>query len=81
MPACASLLDQAGVRFDQIIRTWLYLGDIVGMEGAVQRYQELNRARTDAFDGTDFLADRLPPAARRKTPRLSGEHGHRRRRQ
>jgi enamine deaminase RidA (YjgF/YER057c/UK114 family) len=63
LAAMRSLLDQAGVRVDQIIRTWLYLGDIVGMEGAVQRYQELNRARTDSFEGTDFLADRLPRAA------------------
>jgi enamine deaminase RidA (YjgF/YER057c/UK114 family) len=58
--AMRSLLGQAGVRFDQVIRTWLYLGDIVGMEGPVQRYQELNRARTDSFVGTSFLADRLP---------------------
>ena len=58
------LLDQAGVRFDQIIRTWLYLGDIVGMEGAVQRYQELNRARTDFFEGIRFpVADRHATSA------------------
>jgi enamine deaminase RidA (YjgF/YER057c/UK114 family) len=61
--AMRPLLDQAGVRFDQIIRTWLYLGDIVGMEETVQRYQELNRARTDSFEGIDFLADRLPQGA------------------
>ncbi len=58
-----SLLDQAHVRFDQVIRTWLYLGDIVGMEGAVQRYQELNRARTDSFEGIRFLTDRQPQGA------------------
>ncbi|KKK71692.1 hypothetical protein LCGC14_2911370, partial [marine sediment metagenome] len=34
-------------RYDQVIRTWLYLGDIVGPEGETQRYKELNRARTD----------------------------------
>jgi enamine deaminase RidA (YjgF/YER057c/UK114 family) len=61
--ALRSLLGQAGVRFDQTIRTWLYLGDIVGMDGTVQRYQELNRARTDSFEGIDFLADRLPRGA------------------
>ena len=55
-----SLLGRAGVRMDQIVRTWLYLGDIVGDEGPVQRYKELNRARTDIFEGIDFLADRLP---------------------
>ena len=54
-------LGQVGLRFDQIIRTWLYLGDIVGMDGPeVQRYQELNRARTDFFKGINFLTDRLP---------------------
>jgi enamine deaminase RidA (YjgF/YER057c/UK114 family) len=53
-------LAQAGLRFDQIIRTWLYLGDIVGPEGETQRYKELNRARTDFFKGIDFLVDRLP---------------------
>jgi enamine deaminase RidA (YjgF/YER057c/UK114 family) len=74
--AMRSLLEQAGVRVDQIIRTWLYLGDIVGMEGAVQRYQELNRARTDSFEGINFLADRLPPGAiaagRRAYPASTG---------
>ena len=54
--AMRSLLDRVGVRFDQVVRTWLYLGDIVGMEGPVQRYQELNRARTDFFKGIDFQA-------------------------
>jgi enamine deaminase RidA (YjgF/YER057c/UK114 family) len=57
------LLDQAGMRFDQVFRTWLYLGDIVGMEGPVQRYKELNRARTDFFQGIDFLAGRQPRRA------------------
>jgi enamine deaminase RidA (YjgF/YER057c/UK114 family) len=47
-------------RFDQIVRTWLYLGDIVGPEGETQRYKELNRARTDFYEGMNFVADRLP---------------------
>ena len=34
-----------GVRFDQVFRTWLYLGDIVGPQDDTQRYKELNRAR------------------------------------
>ncbi len=71
--AMRSLLAQANVRFDQIIRTWLYLGDIVGMEGPVQRYKELNRARTDFFEGIDFLADRLPPTPERGS---RGCHAH-----
>ena len=37
------------VRFDQVVRTWFYLGDIVGAEKERQRYEELNRARSDFF--------------------------------
>jgi enamine deaminase RidA (YjgF/YER057c/UK114 family) len=53
------LLGSVGVRFDQIIRTWLYLGGIVEDEGDTQRYKELNRARTDLFRDIRFLADRV----------------------
>jgi enamine deaminase RidA (YjgF/YER057c/UK114 family) len=53
-------LSRQKTRFDQIVRTWLYLGDIVGPEGETQRYKELNRARTDFYEGMNFLADRLP---------------------
>jgi enamine deaminase RidA (YjgF/YER057c/UK114 family) len=50
-----------GVRFDQVIRTWLYLGDIVGPEGQTQRYKELNRARSDFYRKFRFFAGRMPP--------------------
>lgn len=53
------LFASVGVRFDQVIRTWLYLGGIVEEEGPTQRYKELNRARTDFYQGIDFLRDRL----------------------
>lgn len=56
-----SLLASAGVRLDQIIRTWLYLGGIVDMEGEEQRYKELNRARADFYEGIRFLDGRLVP--------------------
>jgi len=55
------MLEGLGVRFDQIIRTWLYLGDIVGPEGETQRYKELNRARSDFYQHFRFAADHLPP--------------------
>jgi enamine deaminase RidA (YjgF/YER057c/UK114 family) len=55
------LLTTAGVRFDQVIRTWLYLGGIVEDDGPEQRYKELNRARTDYYEDIHFLTDRLPP--------------------
>lgn len=57
------MLQGVNIPFDQVIRTWLYLGDIVGPERDTQRYKELNRARTDFFEGISFLADRLPPGA------------------
>ena len=50
-----------GFSYDQVIRTWLYLGDIVGSEGETQRYKELNRARTDFYQGIRFGANLTPP--------------------
>ena len=35
--AAAKRLSSAGWQFDEVIRTWLYLGDITGMEGRRQR--------------------------------------------
>ncbi len=54
-------LARANVRLDQVIRTWLYLGDIVGPEGETQRYKELNRARTDYYENIRFLATHVLP--------------------
>ena len=39
----SQMLSKCGTRYEQVIRTWLYLGDIVGPEGDTQRYKELNR--------------------------------------
>ena len=52
------LLAAAGFRFDEVVRTWLYLGDITGMEGQAQRYRELNRARSDFYRDLNFSAGR-----------------------
>jgi pSer/pThr/pTyr-binding forkhead associated (FHA) protein len=54
------LLTGVNVRLDQVFRTWIYQGSIVADEGASQRYKELNRARTDEYEGVNFLCDRLP---------------------
>ena len=54
------ILAARGFRFEQIIRTWLYLGDIVGPEGDTQRYKELNRARADFFQDIRFLEKHVP---------------------
>ncbi len=55
-------LASRGFRLDQMARTWLYLGDIVGPEADTQRYKELNRARADFYEGISFLAEHVPPA-------------------
>jgi enamine deaminase RidA (YjgF/YER057c/UK114 family) len=65
------LADQ-GVPFENVVRTWLYLGDIVGPEGDTQRYIELNRARTDFFRGMRFLTPFH--TARPQRIRLSGKY-------
>lgn len=56
----AHRLARRGYRYDQVVRTWLYLGDIVGPEGETQRYKELNRARTDFYTGLCFGTGRTP---------------------
>ncbi|MCS7304052.1 MAG: dioxygenase [Thermoguttaceae bacterium] len=59
-----TLLSQVGVHFEQVIRTWLYLGDIVGLEGDTQRYKELNRARSDFYQQFRFARDLVLPGFR-----------------
>lgn len=60
----SQMLAKKNVRYDEVIRTWLYLGDIVGMEGECQRYKELNRARTDFYTHFTFGRGRTPSAYR-----------------
>jgi len=57
----ANALKRHGYHFNQIIRTWLYLGDIVGPERDTQRYIELNRARSDLYQNYRFAEGRTPP--------------------
>jgi len=56
----SEMLAKRGIRYDQVVRTWLYLGDITGPDGDTQRYKELNRARTDFYAHFRFCAGRLP---------------------
>jgi enamine deaminase RidA (YjgF/YER057c/UK114 family) len=44
----------AGADFDQVVRTWIYVNQITEGANGVQRYQELNRARTDFFCNVEF---------------------------
>lgn len=57
--ACVRLGD-AGMRFDEVIRTWLYLGNITGEEKHTTRYLELNRGRTDFYRDRKFFTGLLP---------------------
>jgi enamine deaminase RidA (YjgF/YER057c/UK114 family) len=54
-----ALLERAGSSFDRVVRTWFYLGDITAQEAGVQRYQELNRARTDFYHDIQFHCSSL----------------------
>jgi len=68
-----------GFSYDQVVRTWLYLGDIVGREGDTQRYKELNRARTDFYADISFGADLTSPGWNRPVYPAStgiGTEGH-----
>jgi enamine deaminase RidA (YjgF/YER057c/UK114 family) len=58
-------LVQAGGSFEQIVRTWYYLGSITEPQADRQRYQELNRARTDYYHGIPFRCSLLDPNAPR----------------
>ncbi len=53
-------LVRAGSGSEHMVRTWFYLGGITDSDTGVERYRELNRARTDFYRGIRFggtLAD------------------------
>ncbi len=56
------MLQAENVQFENVIRTWLYIGDIVGPEQQTQRYKEVNRARTDFFCDYQFGGGLLLPS-------------------
>jgi enamine deaminase RidA (YjgF/YER057c/UK114 family) len=45
----ARRLEASGASFHDVVRTWLYLGGITEAEHEMERYRELNRARTEFF--------------------------------
>lgn len=51
----AARLDRAGASFNDVVRVWLYQGGIVEVENEIERYRELNRARTDFFAEQETL--------------------------
>ena len=44
----------AGIGFDQVVRTWIYVNHITSGADGNQRYQELNSARTDFYRDIRF---------------------------
>ena len=60
-------LAKAGSGFQHVVRTWLYLGGITELEHGLQRYQELNRARTDFYEPIHFG---LARCSRAQSPRI-----------
>ena len=59
-----ALMESAGYSMSNLLRTWIYQGQIVQPEGKTQRYKELNRARTDFFRGVRFLENYVPETFR-----------------
>lgn len=56
-------LVQAGSGCRRLVRTWFYLGGITQPEAKTERYQELNRARTDFYRGIRFHSSSFDPNA------------------
>lgn len=54
LDAVRRALESVGAGFEHVVRTWFYLGDITAPEGDNQRYQEMNRARTDFYSEICF---------------------------
>lgn len=48
------VLAEAGAAFEDVVRVWLYQGCITEVVDGVERYRELNRARTDFFANIAF---------------------------
>ncbi len=46
----ARRLKIAGASFRDVVRIWLYVGDIIEIQDGIERYRELNRARSDFFE-------------------------------
>jgi enamine deaminase RidA (YjgF/YER057c/UK114 family) len=56
-----TVLGKAVTGFEHVVRTWFYLGSITQPEGEIQRYKELNRARTDLYQNVSFCRSLSEP--------------------
>ncbi len=52
-------LIRAGSSIEHVVRTWFYLGGITEAEAEMERYQELNRARSDFYSDIHFCGSLL----------------------
>ena len=66
MEQTRTLLSGVGVGFEQVVRTWLYVGGMGQQDGPPLPYQELNRARTSFYRDIAFLANQMPEGCRRR---------------
>lgn len=57
--ALGKLLSGVHASFTDVVRVWLYQGNITEEEEGTERYRELNRARTDFFNQYDFGSNPL----------------------
>lgn len=55
-------LEATGSGFDQVVRTWFYLGDITRPDAGSQRYKEFNRARSDFYKPIRFHCSPSQPS-------------------
>jgi enamine deaminase RidA (YjgF/YER057c/UK114 family) len=69
----ANRLKFAGASFRDVVRTWLYTGNITCLENGIERYRELNRARTEFFEAQHAQACMpLGPDAEIRYPASTG---------
>lgn len=54
-------LEEARSGFERVVRTWFYLGAITEADKGVQRYKELNRARSDFYRHINFHCSSSEP--------------------
>jgi enamine deaminase RidA (YjgF/YER057c/UK114 family) len=55
-------LQAAGSGFEQVVRTWFYLGEITRPDAGSQRYKEFNRARSDFYKPIQFHCSPSQPS-------------------
>jgi hypothetical protein len=58
--ALGSNLRCRDLQTENLVRTWLFQGNLTSEENGVQRYMELNRGRSDFFAKHKFLPNHLP---------------------